>query len=84
MVPPSPQCVPAALPAGPGKVSRQPASLQRAGLALGGGSNHELVSDLGAPFQLQGLGWWSQEVTSSKQQTCITLQRSQARHLGAA
>lgn len=56
MVPPSPQCVHAALPAGPGKVSKQPASLQRAGLASGRGSNHELAHDLGAPFQPHGLG----------------------------
>ena len=67
MMPPSPQCVPAAPPAGPGKVSTQPASLQRARPALEGGSNHELVSDLGAPFQLQGQGVrWSEEVNSLK------------------
>ena len=64
---PSPQCAPAAPPAGPGKVSTQPASLERARPALGGGSNCELVSDLGAPFQLQGQGvGWGEDVNSLK------------------
>lgn len=56
MCPPSPQYVPAAPPAGPGKVSKQPASAVCWTLASGGGSNHELASDPGAPFQLHGLG----------------------------
>ena len=48
-------------------MSTQPASLERARPALGGGSNCELVSDLGAPFQLQGQGvGWGEDVNSFK------------------
>lgn len=47
-VPPSPQCVPAAPPAGPGKVSEQRSPCADA--ASGGGSNQELAPDLGLPF----------------------------------